>query len=150
MMKNIVKLTAFAVLLLSAGCATSVCRHYPAQEAQKTASGKIVVAEIRGMNYGYFLFNSIPVWCGAPHYPNDSEWRVWRNLVRERDIRRMLTARAKKIGADDIENLKIRENSSGFWSLWILWYRSVDGECLAVKTPRKVKTQKAKRSALPF
>ena len=114
-MKNIVKLTAFAVLLLSAGCATSVCRHYPAQEAQKTASGKIVVAEIRGMNYGYFLFNSIPVWCGAPHYPNDSEWRVWRNLVRERDIRRMLTARAKKIGAVAINantnSLNIKESN---------------------------------------
>lgn len=136
--------TSFLLLLLCAGCATSVCRHYPDQSGRKTASGKEVVASIRGRNYGYFLFYGIPLWCGAPHHPNESDWRLWRNLVRERDIRRMLNARAEKLKADGIEEYSWQEKSSGFWSLGIIWHRSITGECVAVKKPGK----KAKKSLL--
>ena len=142
-MKKMILSSAF-LLLLCAGCATSVCRHYPDHSGRKTASGKEVVASIKGRNYGYFLFYSIPLWCGAPYHPNESDWRLWRNLVRERDIRRMLVARSQKLKADDIEEYVYREKSSGLWSLGIIWHRSITGECLAVRKPGK----KVKKSLL--
>jgi hypothetical protein len=51
----------------------------------------------------------------------------------------MLTDRAKRLGADDIEDVYIEENSSGLWSLGILWTRTISGGCIAVKDLSKKK-----------
>ena len=131
-MKKYVLLSFFAVLLTGAGCTTSVCRHYDAPESTGS-SGRPAVAVIKGMNCGVFLFYGIPLWSGTPHRPNESEWDLWLNQVRERDIVRMLHLRAGQLGADDIDDVKIRETGSGWWSLWIFWRRTITGSCVAVK-----------------
>lgn len=122
------------ILLLCTGCTTSVCRHYKAAPGTRSSSGKAVVAGIEGQNTGCFLFYSIPVWSGKPHRPNEKKWSMWRNYIRPRDMRKMLTARAKQLGADGIEDLHTEETSSGLWSLGILWTRSISAHCTAVKT----------------
>ena len=131
-MKKYVLSSFFAVLLAAAGCATSVCRHYEAID-DTSRSGRPAVAAIKGMNYGFFLFYGIPLWSGTPHRPNESEWDLWLNQVRERDIVRMLRLRAEQLGADDIDDVKIRETGSGWWSLWIIWRRTITGSCVAVR-----------------
>ena len=130
-------LIAAAVLLLGSGCATSVCRHRKAESGRVSISGKAVVADIRGHNYGYFLFYGIPLWSGTAHRPNEQEWDLWKNQVRERDLRRMFIRRAEQLKADDIDDVKFAQKSSGFWSLWIIWRRSIVGTCVAVKEPGK-------------
>ena len=137
-------LIAAAALLLCSGCATSVCRHRKAESGRVSSSGKKVVADIRGYNYGYFLFYGIPLWSGPAHRPNEEEWDLWKNQVRDRDLRRMFARRAEQLKADEIDDVKISQKSSGFWSLWIIWRRSVTGTCVAVKEPEKnsVKTEK--------
>ena len=141
------KLSLFAViLLLCSGCATSVCRHYKVPEGTTSSTGKSVVAAISGQNRGCYLFYVIPVWSGKPHRPNENKWSLWRHRVRERDIRRMFVQRAKQIGADDIEDVKVQEDCSGLWSLGILWNRSVSGNCVAVKNPSGKEQRKAEKA----
>ncbi|MBR1951187.1 MAG: hypothetical protein IKA32_01330 [Lentisphaeria bacterium] len=121
------------VMLLCAGCTTSVCRHYKVEPESLSRSGRIAVAGIRGQNTGCYLFNCIPVWSGKPHRPNEKKWSMWRNYVRKRDIRKMFAVRAKQLGADDIEDFSVVEKSSGLWSLGIVWTRTISGQCVAVK-----------------
>ena len=139
-MKRIAMLSA-VLSLLAAGCTTAVCRHYDTEMAAGS-SGRPAVAVIRGMNRGIFLFYGIPLWSGTPHRPNENEWDLWRNQVRERDIRRMLRQRAVQLGADDVDDVKIRETSSGWWSLWIVWRRTISGTGVAVRDADKSKGKK--------
>ena len=136
MKKNLLLLS---IVLLCSGCATSVCRHYKTAPETRSSSGRTVVAGISGQNTGCYLFYSLPIWSGKPHRPNEKKWSMWRNYLRKRDIRKMLTDRAKRLGADDIEDVYIEENSSGLWSLGILWTRTISGRCIAVKDLSKKK-----------
>lgn len=142
MKKNLLLLS---VVLLCAGCATSVCRHYKTDPDTRSSSGRVVVAGISGQNTGCYLFNVLPVWSGKPNRPNEKKWSMWRDYVRKRDIRKMLTDRAKRLGADDIEELFIEENSSGLWSLGIIWTRTISGRCIAVRDLSK-KEKKGKNT----
>ena len=63
----------------------------------------------------------------------------------KRDIRKMLTDRAKRLGADGIEELFIEEDSSGLWSLGIVWTRTISGRCIAVRNLAE-KEKKGKNS----
>ena len=139
-MKKIAMLSA-VLSLLAAGCTTSVCRHYET-DAVAGSSGRPAVAVVKGMNRGIFLFYGIPLWSGTPHRPNENEWDLWMNQVRERDIRRMLFQRAEQLGADDVDDLKIRETSSGWWSLWIVWRRTITGSGTAVRNVHKDRGKK--------
>ena len=139
-MKKIAMLSA-ALSLLAAGCTTSVCRHYET-DAVTGSSGRPAVAVVKGMNCGYFLFYGIPLWSGTPHRPNENEWDLWMNQVRERDIRRMLSLRAEQLGADDVDDVKIRETSRGWWTLWIVWRRTITGTGIAVRNVRENKGKK--------
>ena len=105
------------LILLCSGCTTSVCRHYRVAPESLSSSGRIAVAGIRGQNTGCYLFNFIPVWSGKPHRPNEKKWSMWRDYVRKRDIRKMFAVRARQLGADDIEDFSVTEESSGLWSL---------------------------------
>ncbi|MBE6392932.1 MAG: hypothetical protein E7044_02600 [Lentisphaerae bacterium] len=126
-------------LLLCSGCTTSVCRHYKVAPESLSSSGRIAVAGIRGQNTGCYLFNFIPVWSGKPHRPNEKKWSMWRDYVRKRDIRKMFAVRARQLGADDIEDFSVTEESSGLWSLGIIWTRTISGQCVAVKNPSEKK-----------
>lgn len=128
-----------SLLLLCAGCTTSVCRHYKLEPDSRSSSGRIAVAGIRGQNTGCYLFNSLPVWSGKPHRPNEKKWSMWRDYVRKRDLRKMFAVRAKQLGADDIEDFTVTEKSSGLWSLGIVWTRTLSGQCVAVKNSSEKK-----------
>ena len=127
------------LILLCSGCTTSVCRHYKVAPESLSSSGRIAVAGIRGQNTGCYLFNFIPVWSGKPHRPNEKKWSMWRDYVRKRDIRKMFAVRARQLGADDIEDFSVTEESSGLWSLRIIWTRTISGQCVAVKNPSEKK-----------
>ena len=60
---------------------------------------------------------------------------MWRDYVRKRDIRKMFAVRARQLGADEIEDFSVTEESSGLWSLGIIWTRTISGQCVAVKNP---------------
>ena len=134
MKKNLILLlfaVCFAVLLC--GCTTSVCRQYPVPDDVKSSSGMRVTHKLEGRNYGYYLFNTLPVWCGHPFHPTEGEWDLWRHMLREGQMRAMLEERAELLGASGIDDFKMQQNSTGWWSLWILWRKNAAVSAFAVK-----------------
>ncbi|MBR7118932.1 MAG: hypothetical protein IKC77_01895 [Lentisphaeria bacterium] len=125
-----------AVLLLCSGCVTSTVTQIKAAPGERSASGKRVVAHLQGMNSGVFLFYYIPLWSGKENRPNNRDYDTFRNRVEKKHMRKMLDLQAKRLGADEVENLSIHTKSSGIWTLWIFWKRSVHGVGTAVKSKK--------------
>lgn len=121
-----------AAMLIAAGCNTSEVFMQPAAKGQTGSDGAKAVANLEGRNWGLFLFYWIPLWSGNPGYPNQRDYTMFENRVQAKYMDKMLRARAKQLKAGGIEDLKIRESSSGFFSLWILWRRSIYATAVAV------------------
>lgn len=133
-MKNATLAPLFLALVLLSGCVTSTVKHTMASPGEKSSSGNRAVARLEGMNSGVFLFYFIPLWSGKDTRPNRREYKTFRNLVEPVNMKRMLTGYSRKfLKADGVEDIKTEEKSSGVWTLWILWKRSVHGTGTAVK-----------------
>lgn len=133
-MTNKTAMAAMAVIMMLAvvGCNTSTVTMRPPVEGQTGPSGAKVTANLEASNWGLFLFYWIPLWSGNPWRPNRRDYVVFGNRVEEKYADMMLRERAKKLKADDVEDVKIRQSSTGFFSLWILWRRGFRGTAVAV------------------
>ena len=126
-------LLAALVILGLAGCNTSTVTMLPPAEGQTASSGAKAAANLEGENWGIFLFYWIPLWSGHPGSPNRREYVVFGNRVKGKYMDMMLRQRAKQMKAETIEDLKVRESSTGVFSLWILWRRSISATAVAVE-----------------
>lgn len=125
---------AAAVLsaFLLAGCASSIWRITPAAPGRLAKSGKYVAFSIEGMNSGVYLFYYIPLWSGSPTTPNENSIDIFRHQVDDKAIFRMFDKANKRMRTDGVEEIVIDHRSVGFWTLWIVWKRSVHGRALLV------------------
>ena len=124
-------------LLLLCGCAvTSTVKHTNAAPGDVSASGKRAVAHLEGMNSGGYLFYYIPLWSGKENRPNRRDYDTFEHHLRPRDMRKMLKLYAKRLGADDVEDIKISTASTGVWTLWIFWKRSIHATGTAVESKK--------------
>ena len=119
-------------LTLLAGCATSTWRITPADPGRVAKSGKHVAYTVDGMNSGVYLFYYIPLWSGSPTNPNEYRINVGRHDVSDKAIFRMFDEANKRMHTDGVEEISVDHRSVGFWSLWIVWKRSVHGRGLLV------------------
>lgn len=122
-----------AAMLAVAGCNTSEITMQPPVPGQTAPSGAKVAANLEAENWGIFLFYGIPLWSGNPGRPNRRDYVVFGNRVKEKYMDMMLRKWAKEMKADGIEELKTRESSTGFFSLWILWRREISATAVAVE-----------------
>ena len=143
-----VRMAASALLLLGTltGCVTSTLRITPAEPGRVSSSGARVTHVLDGMNTGIYLFYWIPLWSGNPHYPNQHDYDLLRHRVNDKEIYRMFDDTAKRMGKEHVEDISIRTGSSGIWTLWIFWKRSVRGTgYLVVKKTPSPKSRRNKR-----
>ncbi len=122
-----------AMMLATTGCTTSEMIMQPPAEGQTGPGGTRVVENLEARNWGLFLFYWIPLWSGNPGRPNQSDYVVFGNRVKEKYMEMMLRGRARQLKADDVEDIRVRESSTGFFSLWILWRRSMSATAVAVE-----------------
>lgn len=134
-MRNLL-ICAVCCAVLAGGCVTSTVKHVRAEKGTTTADGRKVVAYMQGMNSGMFLFYYIPLWSGKENRPNRRDYDTFENHIERKHMRKMLDIHAKKLGGDGVEDVKIHTASSGFWSLWILWKRSIHGTATVVKSKK--------------
>lgn len=125
------------VLLLLTGCVggTSRVEVTPPYENQVTADGTPVTGNVMAANRGVYLFNCIPIWSGFPDLPNRRRYKPFRNFVREGYNVMMMERMLPKAQGDELRDVKSEYYSSGAWSLWILWNRSLTTTGAAVKLP---------------
>ena len=124
---------ALAVLFCLAGCATSTLRITPAAGGQLSRNGAPVAYTIEGMNSGVYLFYYIPLWSGNPRRPNRGDYDLFRHRVNDKAIFRMFDVFRDRTGSASVEDVRTDFHSTGVWTLWIFWKRSVHGSGVLVR-----------------
>ena len=130
---------AAALLLCSAGCVTSTLKITRAEPGRRSASGGRVTHVLEGMNSGVYLFYWIPLWTGNPNCPNQRNYDLLRHRVNDKALYRMFDQTAKRMHSSRVEEVQTSSRSSGVWTLWIFWKRSVHGRALLVYEKRRPK-----------
>ncbi len=120
-------------LTAGGGCATSVVVHQPPVAGQLSSSGTPVVGNLSGSISGVYLFNLVPLWSGVPGRPNRNEYDMFVDYAREPCLLEMLNRRAGQLKGDGIEDVVWKEHSTGAFTLWLFWKRTVDGSAVAVR-----------------
>ena len=138
-MKKIPTLLAASLLLalFAAGCATSTLKYTSAEPGSTSKKGIPVSYVVEGMNTGVYLFYYIPLWTGNPHHPNQHDYDVFRHRIDDKAIYRMFNVAAMRMHSAGFEDVEISYRSSGIWTLWIFWKRSVHGRAVLVKEKRR-------------
>ena len=122
------------ILLAGAGCAhTSTLEWEKSYPGQVSSRGNRVLWNMTATNRGMYLFNFIPLWSGRIGSPNQHEYRILQNTLTRGKMRQMMDVPLKKLGADRVEDVQISTTSSGAFSLWIVWNRTMRATGVAVK-----------------
>jgi hypothetical protein len=122
------------LLLFACGCAhTSALDWTKPAPNQVSKEGNPVMWNVYAVNRGMYLFNLIPLWSGYPSRPNRHEYLIGQHKLTRGQMRRMLELNLDKWGADRIEDVEISSSSSGAFSLWIIWRRTMQARGVAVK-----------------
>ena len=138
-MRCVVKIffQSLVLVFLVCGCATSTINIHPAAAGQVSASGRNVDRNIEASINGVYLFYAIPLWSGAYTRPNEKSYRIFRDFVAPKYMRNMLERYRKRHDLTAIENLQISESSSGWWTLGIIWQKSVKAKAVGIKEVKK-------------
>ncbi len=133
------------LVLVCAGCAhTSTLEWNEPVAGQRSSNGNRVVHNVRAVNRGMYLFNLIPLWSGYASRPNRHEYKIFQDTLNRADMRRMMDVHLEKWGADRVEDVEISSSSSGAFTLWIVWRRTMTATGVAVKVePEHKKTGNA-------
>jgi len=147
-MKRISLLLASALFLAfcGAGCVTSTLKYTPADPGAKSSKGSPVSYVVEGMNSGVYLFYYIPLWTGNPRSPNQRDYDLFRHRIDDKAIYRMFDVAAHRMHSARYEDAVVTYRSSGIWTLWIVWKRSVHGRALLVS--EKAKRRRHRRNKL--
>ncbi|MBR7130370.1 MAG: hypothetical protein IKC82_00065 [Lentisphaeria bacterium] len=133
-------LFAAFILTLLAGCAhTSTLQWDKPAEGQVSSEGNRVLWNLTAVNRGMYLFNVIPLWSGYPTRPNRHEYKLAQNMLTRAQMRRMMDVHLDKWGADRVEDVETAISSSGAFSLWIVWRRTMTATGVAVKVKQDSK-----------
>lgn len=141
MKKTSALFAAFLLALLGSGCVTSTLKFTPAAPGSTSKSGAPVSYVVEGMNSGVYLFYYIPLWTGNPRRPNQRDYDLFRHRVDDKAIYRMFDVAAERRDSARYEDAVVTHRSSGVWTLWIFWKRSVHGRAVLIreKPPKRKK-----------
>jgi hypothetical protein len=125
--KLFVVIAVFIILMV--GCTNvEIAKKFDGQLTEVTDS--LPVAHINVDNYGYYLFNCIPLISGNT---KNASTRLFTDTVRVEPVVARLTAEANRLGASKTTNIKTSVEESGIITLWIFWYRGVQASGNAIK-----------------
>lgn len=122
------------LILLAAGCTqTSTLDWSKPLPEQKSSMGNPVVYNVYAVNRGMYLFNFIPLWSGYSSRPNRREYKIGQHTLTRGQMRRMMELNLERWKADRVEDVEIKSSSSGAFSLWLIWRRTMEARGVAVK-----------------
>ena len=125
-MKRFRPFVVLPALLLLCGCmgGTSITSVDPVPNGT-SYQGRKVLGIIKAENRGIFLFYGIPIWTGRPTSPNFRQYAMFRNYLRQGYMDQMLEHEGRMMKAKKIAVVHASEQSSGWFSLWIVWLSSM-------------------------
>jgi len=132
------KLLALAALLLAslafAGCSSvEAAKSFNGQA--NSGQGSAPVAQVNGDVWGCYLFGAFPLVTGDPDYPGTTCF--FKDTVRLEPTVKMVTSRARSLGAESSLVLESRTDSSGAAGFWIVYVKEVQVSGNAVKAAKE-------------
>lgn len=133
MLKKISCSAGLLLLFFLCGCmgGTSIVSVDPVP-AGTEYQGRKVLGIIQAENRGMYLFNCIPLWSGKPHQPNYRRFSMFRNYLREGYMDQMLMEEGRRLKAEKVMVANTSSQSSGWFSLWLVWNRQMYSEGIAL------------------
>ena len=137
MKRSLLWFAAVLTALFVSGCVTSTLKYTPADPGSVSRSGAPVTYIVDGMNTGVYLFYFIPLWTGNPYHPNQRDYDLLEHRIDDKEIYRLFDVAVKRKHATRYEDVSITYYSSGIWTLWIIWKRSVHGRAVLVREKKR-------------
>ena len=131
MYKKIILLVLLTGILLLLSACTSVEVGNKLNQQKITIGEETPIAHIYANCFGYYLFNCIPLVTGDTEDPNS--FCMFEHTVKAENVVELLTKEAKKRGATRVIDITSQEEQTGWFSMWISWYRNVQVSGNAVK-----------------
>lgn len=120
-------------LVFAGGCTTSLMRSTPALPGQLSESGNPVVTNLKAANTGFYLLYWIPLWSGSVSFPNHGAYNLFSDNLEDKYMFRMLDRQCAKDNADGVEDVRLREDVSGWVGLGIVWKKTLNASAVTVK-----------------
>lgn len=123
---------ALSAIMLISSCATyQVSKDFNGQKVEADSAGAVPVAYIHAKNYGYYLFNAVPLISGDCEKTGNTSW--FTDNVNPENSVDLLTKKSKELGATNVTDISSTYRTSGMYTLWIFWYRGAQSSGTAVK-----------------
>ena len=142
--KFFIELAAVISAALFAGCSHSQVFTEPLSANTPAPAGMQAVAYGRAQNSGYYLFNVIPLHTGHPYHPNRKDYRAWNDDITPEVNAGMLLYSMKRLyDAEKLVDVEHQESSWGYFSLWIVWRKTISTTATGLKKLKPVKNKKS-------
>lgn len=126
-----------SALALLNGCCSANYHIDPAPRGAKAPAGYEAVAVGTATNTGYFLFNALPLYTGHPGWPNQGEYQGLRDNVKPHlNSEMLLRGMQKHYKAEKLMKVEHSQTAWGYFSLWIVWKRSISTEAVGIRKIR--------------
>lgn len=126
--------------MILAGCCHAEYTLRRAPDDVPAPEGGRVVVTGSARNSGYYLFNCWALYAGNCLRPNTGDYRSFRDNVRpDRNAQMLLTAMRRHYGADQLVHTEHQEQSWGYFSLWLVWRRTIVTTAVGVRLERPEK-----------
>ncbi|MPN51416.1 hypothetical protein SDC9_199061 [bioreactor metagenome] len=126
-----------AAAMLLGGCCSAEYALDPAPEGTTVAEGYRAVAVGTATNSGYYLFNLWPIVSGHSGRPNAHDYRFFRNNITPARNAEMLQEGMNKVyRAEKLEQVESRVQCWGYFSLWLVWRRTISTTAIGVRQNR--------------
>lgn len=120
-----------SVMLISACATYQISKDFNGQQIEASDSGSTPIAYIHAKNYGYYLFNVIPLISGDCEKVGSTRW--FTDNVNPHNSVDILTKKARELGAAKVVNIATTHRESGAFTFWVFWYRGAQSSGTAVK-----------------
>ena len=128
-------LLAVWLLTIVSGCSHTEVFIEPLPPDTAAIDNQQPVAAGTAYNSGYYLFNTWPIYTGNPNKPNRKDYRSFHDDIRpDRMSTLLILSMQHKYKVDKMINIEHEQSSWGWFSLWIVWRKTIRTSGIGVKT----------------
>ena len=133
---------AAAVVLLT-GCSHVQVSTTPFDANTPAQNGYQPTAYGTARNSGYYLFNIFPLHTGHPEHPNRKDYHAFHDDIRPGVNANILQSEMRRLyKVDKLVNVEHSESSWGYFSLWLVWRKTITTTAVGVKNVSDSKKSK--------
>lgn len=129
-------LAGFILLILSAGCTMShvqVVESEPMTVSESENTDEFALGHVYANSWGIFLFSKVPIVTGGINSEGEPIWAWFKNTVRTETVVDLIRARAMRMGATHVVDVKTNWVSAWGGASLIFWVAETEASANAIR-----------------